>query len=201
MGAWEARVKCSANVQIREELVVSLRVGCFASDDLDIVDGDDLLVLHLKVAVGDHQRPHFVAVVVMLQVALSEMQSGVRLKNLSPNGSRHTTHLDDQLCLDALTQRLGDGHVKLGQHLHGQDRIDVSRLDELVQGIGQVHSDADTPVEKVSPQPGRTHTRDATSPATSVELVEACRLPCCCHGDLCAGVLLSDVLRTLVKRE
>ena len=84
-------MKCSASVTWIRKAIVSLGIGCFACDNLDIVDGDNLFVLHLKMAIGDHQRPDFVTVIVVLQVALSAMQSVVSSKDLAAPGQPHNS--------------------------------------------------------------------------------------------------------------
>ena len=52
------------------------------------------------------------------------------------------THLNIAFRLDVGGQRLGNRLVKLLQHLHRQDRVDVPRLDQLVKRICELDPDA-----------------------------------------------------------
>lgn len=52
------------------------------------------------------------------------------------------THLNIAFRLDVGGQRLGNRLVELLQHLHRQDGIDMTGLDELIQRIRQLHANA-----------------------------------------------------------
>lgn len=52
------------------------------------------------------------------------------------------THLQLALRLDIFAKVGGDGLVELVQHPHGEHGVDVSGLDEFVECIGELHTDA-----------------------------------------------------------
>ena len=48
-------------------------------------------------------------------------------------------HLELALCLDVFGEVGGDGLVELVEYAHGEHRVDVAALDQLVERIRQLH--------------------------------------------------------------
>lgn len=49
---------------------------------------------------------------------------------------------DRGLCLDLLAQRVSDRSIKVVKDPHGQERVDVTRLDQSVQRRSELNADA-----------------------------------------------------------
>ena len=111
--AWAEEAACSANhARYAETLYSTSTVAAFAEfacHDLGFVDREHLAVVELEHGIFDNERPHLVAQSIVMQVAL-----------------------DIAFGLDVVGERLGNRLVKLLQHLHRQDGVNVPRLDQLV---------------------------------------------------------------------
>ena len=111
--AWAEEAACSANqARYAETLYSTSTVAAFAEfacHDLGFVDREHLAVVELEHGIFDNERPHLIAQSIVMQVTL-----------------------DIAFRLDVVGERLGNRLVKLLQHLHRQDWVDVPRLDQLV---------------------------------------------------------------------
>jgi hypothetical protein len=63
------------------------------------------------------------------------------LSDSSRDKTTTVAHLEIALCLDVLAQCFSNRSVKLREDLHCQDGVDVTRLNQFIQSISELHSD------------------------------------------------------------
>ena len=118
------RVRLLLPLGLRRTALLSIGPLGAAADDLDLVGRDRLrAVLHLEGDPFDQEGPHLVAESVRVERAL-----------------------EGQARLDLLAEGLGHDAIEVVEDLHGQLRIELCLLDQLIESLNQ--RDAETAREK-----------------------------------------------------